>query len=160
MEAKKVDALEERFEEEMNQIKTTVEDRISSMEGQVADLRDMMMKMLDLHNQAAASEASKPEGRNTNFEIRKNEDEVEIVKGERRRPHMEPFQRTNRGGRYGERRGYGGPEQRGADWERREGNYGRQSVDFEGRREEFEEGAGPRSWAEPGKREREGRLVR
>ncbi|KAL0904116.1 hypothetical protein M5K25_026190 [Dendrobium thyrsiflorum] len=34
---------------------------------------------------------------------------------------MEPFQREDRGGRYGERHGYGGVEQRGADWECREG---------------------------------------
>ncbi|KAL0911953.1 hypothetical protein M5K25_017892 [Dendrobium thyrsiflorum] len=46
MAAKKVDALEERLEGEMNQIKTTVEERMSSMEGQVADLRDMIKKMV------------------------------------------------------------------------------------------------------------------
>ncbi|PKU87531.1 hypothetical protein MA16_Dca018062 [Dendrobium catenatum] len=45
MAAKKVDALEERLEGEMNQIKMTVEERISSMEGQVVDLWDMMKKM-------------------------------------------------------------------------------------------------------------------
>ncbi|KAL0906370.1 hypothetical protein M5K25_024860 [Dendrobium thyrsiflorum] len=45
MAAKKVDALEERLEGEMNQIKTTVEERMSSMEGQVANLRDMIKKI-------------------------------------------------------------------------------------------------------------------
>ncbi|PKU63754.1 hypothetical protein MA16_Dca010672 [Dendrobium catenatum] len=45
MAAKKIDALEERLEIEMNQIKTTVEERISFMEGQVADLRNMMKKI-------------------------------------------------------------------------------------------------------------------
>ncbi|KAL0914167.1 hypothetical protein M5K25_017677 [Dendrobium thyrsiflorum] len=45
MAAKKVDALEERLEGEMNQIKTTVEERMSSMEGQVVDLRDMIKKI-------------------------------------------------------------------------------------------------------------------
>ncbi|KAH0456489.1 hypothetical protein IEQ34_014396 [Dendrobium chrysotoxum] len=63
MVAKKVDALEEGLEGEMNQSKTTVEERISSMEGQVADLRDMMKKMLETHNQTAASVAKVVEGK-------------------------------------------------------------------------------------------------
>ncbi|KAL0925810.1 hypothetical protein M5K25_004180 [Dendrobium thyrsiflorum] len=71
MAAKKVDALEERLEGEMNQIKTTVDDRISSMEGQVVDLRDMMKRMLEMHNQTAASWAKGPKGKNTNSKIRK-----------------------------------------------------------------------------------------
>ncbi|KAL0911802.1 hypothetical protein M5K25_019967 [Dendrobium thyrsiflorum] len=108
MAAKKVDTLEEHWEGKMNQIKTIVEDRISSMEGQVVDLRDMMKKMLKIHNQTAASCAKGPEGKNTNSEIRKDEDEVEIVEGERRRPHLEPFQREDRGDRFGERQRYGG----------------------------------------------------
>ncbi|KAH0457109.1 hypothetical protein IEQ34_015016 [Dendrobium chrysotoxum] len=70
------------------------------------------------------------------------EEKVEIVEGERRRSHMEPFQREDRGDRLGERYGYGGQEQQGADWERRERNYGRRGVDFEGRRGEFEGGYG------------------
>ncbi|KAL0915443.1 hypothetical protein M5K25_015861 [Dendrobium thyrsiflorum] len=41
----------------MNQIKITVEERISSMEGEVADLRDMMKKLLEIHNQTTASVA-------------------------------------------------------------------------------------------------------
>ncbi|KAL0921168.1 hypothetical protein M5K25_008215 [Dendrobium thyrsiflorum] len=69
MAAKKVDALEERLEGEMNQIKTTVEERMSSMEGQVADLRDMIKKMLEVHNQTTASVARNGEGRSTNSEI-------------------------------------------------------------------------------------------
>ncbi|KAL0919998.1 hypothetical protein M5K25_009096 [Dendrobium thyrsiflorum] len=75
MAAKKVDALEERLEGEMNQIKTTVEERISSMEGQVADLRDMIKKMLEVHNQTAASVAKSGEGRSTNSKIRREEEE-------------------------------------------------------------------------------------
>ncbi|KAL0914988.1 hypothetical protein M5K25_015383 [Dendrobium thyrsiflorum] len=55
----------------MNQIKRTVEERISSMEGQVADLRDMMKKLLEIHNQTAASVAKVVEGKNTNSEILK-----------------------------------------------------------------------------------------
>ncbi|KAL0912399.1 hypothetical protein M5K25_018367 [Dendrobium thyrsiflorum] len=97
MAAKKVDALEERLEGEMNQIKTTVEERMSSMEGQVADLRDMIKKMLEVHNQTTASVARNGEGRSTNSEIRKEEEEAEIIEGERRRPHLEPIQREERG---------------------------------------------------------------
>ncbi|KAL0922931.1 hypothetical protein M5K25_006962 [Dendrobium thyrsiflorum] len=78
MAAKKVDALEERLEGEMNQIKTTVEERMSSMEGQVADLRDMIKKMLEVHNQITASVARNGEGRSTNSEIRREEEEAEI----------------------------------------------------------------------------------
>ncbi|KAL0908584.1 hypothetical protein M5K25_023086 [Dendrobium thyrsiflorum] len=96
MAAKKVDALEERLEGEMNQIKTTVEERMSSMEGQVADLRDMIKKMLEVHNQTTASVARNGEGRSTNSEIRKEEEEAEIIEGERRRPHLEPIQREER----------------------------------------------------------------
>ncbi|KAL0921440.1 hypothetical protein M5K25_008511 [Dendrobium thyrsiflorum] len=79
MAAKKVDALEKRLEGEMNQIKTTVEERMSSMEEQVADLRDMIKKMLEVHNQATASVTRNGEGRSTNSEIRREEDEAEIV---------------------------------------------------------------------------------
>ncbi|KAL0918088.1 hypothetical protein M5K25_010077 [Dendrobium thyrsiflorum] len=123
MAAKKVDALEERLEGEMNQIKETMEERLSSMEGQVADLRDMMKKMLEFQTQSAASDAKGPEAKNTNSEIHREEEEVEIVEGRRRRPHLEPFQREERGGGYGERQGYGGMEPRGAGWEHREVKY-------------------------------------
>ncbi|KAL0928170.1 hypothetical protein M5K25_000039 [Dendrobium thyrsiflorum] len=78
MAAKKVDALEERLEGEMNQIKTTVDERMSSMEGQVADLRDMIKKMLEVHNQTTTSIARSGEGRSTNSEIRR-EEEAEII---------------------------------------------------------------------------------
>ncbi|KAL0918927.1 hypothetical protein M5K25_010974 [Dendrobium thyrsiflorum] len=115
MAAKKVDALEERLEGEMNQIKETVEERMSSMEGQVADLRDMMKKMLEFQTQSAASDAKGLEAKNTNSEIHREEEEVEIVEGRRGRPHLEPFQREERGGGYGERQGYGDLISR--DWE-------------------------------------------
>ncbi|KAL0924780.1 hypothetical protein M5K25_005637 [Dendrobium thyrsiflorum] len=92
MAAMKFDALEERLEGEMNQIKETVEERMSSVEGQVADLRDMMKKMLEFQTQSAASNAKGPEAKNTNSEIRREEEEVEIVEGRRGRPHLEPFQ--------------------------------------------------------------------
>ncbi|KAL0913273.1 hypothetical protein M5K25_016720 [Dendrobium thyrsiflorum] len=128
MAAKKVDALEERLEGEMNQIKETVEERMSSMEGQVADLRDMMKKMLEFQTQSAASDAKGPEAKNINSEIHREEEEVEIVDGRRGRPHLEPFQREERGGGYGERQGYGGMEPRGAGWEHREGYYGRRGA--------------------------------
>ncbi|KAL0920666.1 hypothetical protein M5K25_009819 [Dendrobium thyrsiflorum] len=75
MVAKNVDALEERLEGEMNQIKETVEERMSSMEGQVADLRDMMKKMLEFQTQSTASHAKGPEAKNTNFEIHREEEE-------------------------------------------------------------------------------------
>ncbi|KAL0918696.1 hypothetical protein M5K25_010719 [Dendrobium thyrsiflorum] len=97
MAAKKVDALEERLEGEMNQIKETVEERMSSMEGQVADLRDMMKKMLEFQTQSAAPDAKGPEAKNINSEIHREEEEVEIVDGRRGRPHLEPFQREERG---------------------------------------------------------------
>ncbi|KAL0914227.1 hypothetical protein M5K25_017740 [Dendrobium thyrsiflorum] len=138
MAAKKVDVLEERLEGEMNQIKETVEERISSMEGQVADLRDMMKKMLEFQTQSAASDAKGPEAKNTNSEIHQEEEEVEIVEGRRGRSHLEPFQREERGGGYGERQGYGGMEPRGAGWEHREGYYGRRGAVFEDRRGDFE----------------------
>ncbi|KAL0918328.1 hypothetical protein M5K25_010331 [Dendrobium thyrsiflorum] len=138
MAAKNVDALEERLEGEMNQIKETVEERMSSMEGQVADLRDMMKKMLEFQTQSAASDAKGPEAKNTNSEIHREEEEVEIVEGRRGRPHLEPFQREERGGGYGERQGYGGMEPRGAGWEHREGYYGRRGAVFEDRRGDFE----------------------
>ncbi|KAL0922286.1 hypothetical protein M5K25_006259 [Dendrobium thyrsiflorum] len=142
MAAKKVDALEERLEGEMNQIKETVEERMSSMEGQVADLRDMMKKMLEFQTQSAASDAKGPEAKNTNSEIHREEEEVEIVEGRRGRPHLEPFQREERGGGYGERQGYGGMEPRGAGLEHREGYYGHRGAVFEDRRGDFEGGMG------------------
>ncbi|KAL0926176.1 hypothetical protein M5K25_002381 [Dendrobium thyrsiflorum] len=138
MAAKKVDALEERLEGEMNQIKETVEERMSSMEGQVADLRDMMKKMLEFQTQSAASDAKGSEAKNTNSEIHREEEEVEIVEGRRGRPHLESFQREERGGGYGERQGYGSMEPRGAGGEHREGYYGRRGAVFEDRREDFE----------------------
>ncbi|KAL0907961.1 hypothetical protein M5K25_022420 [Dendrobium thyrsiflorum] len=110
---------------------------MSSMEGQVADLRDMMKKMLEFQTQSAASDAKGPEAKNTNSEIRREEKEVEIVEGRRGRPHLEPFQREERGG-YGERQGYGGVEPRGAGWEHREGYYGRRGAVFEDRRGDSE----------------------
>ncbi|KAI0497469.1 hypothetical protein KFK09_020697 [Dendrobium nobile] len=117
MAAKKVDALEERIEGEMNQIKETVEEKMSSMEGQVADLWDMMKKMLEFQTQSAASDIKGPAAKNADSEIHWEEEEVEIVEGSRGRPHLEPFQREERGGRYGKRKGYGGVEPRGAGWE-------------------------------------------
>ncbi|KAL0922466.1 hypothetical protein M5K25_006454 [Dendrobium thyrsiflorum] len=138
MVAKKVDALEERLEGEMNQIKETMEERMSSMEGQVADLRDMMKKMLEFQTQSATSHVKGPEAKNTNFEIHREEEEVEIVEGRRGRPHLEPFQREERGGGYGERQGYGGVEPRGAGGEHREGYYGRRGAVFEDQRGDFE----------------------
>ncbi|KAL0921672.1 hypothetical protein M5K25_008769 [Dendrobium thyrsiflorum] len=138
MAAKKVDALKEKLEGEMNQIKETVEERMSSMERQVADLQDMMKKMLEFQTQSAASHAKGPEAKNTNFEIHREEEEVEIVEGRRGRPHLEPFQREERGGGYGERKGYGGVEPRGAGGEHREGYYGRRGALFEDRRGDFE----------------------
>ncbi|KAL0925290.1 hypothetical protein M5K25_003611 [Dendrobium thyrsiflorum] len=81
MAAKKVDALEERLEGEMNQIKTTVEERMSSMEGQVADLRDMIKKMLEVHNQTTASVARNGEGRSTNSEIPQAELAISELRG-------------------------------------------------------------------------------
>ncbi|XP_020679144.1 uncharacterized protein LOC110097223 [Dendrobium catenatum] len=63
MAAKKVDAMEERLEGEVNQIKMTVKERISSMEGQVTDLRDMIKKMLEIQNQTAASVEKGGEGK-------------------------------------------------------------------------------------------------
>ncbi|KAL0908652.1 hypothetical protein M5K25_023157 [Dendrobium thyrsiflorum] len=53
MAAKKVDALEERLEGEMSQIKATMEDRISSVEDKVSDLHAMMKKLLENQIQTA-----------------------------------------------------------------------------------------------------------
>ncbi|PKU60683.1 hypothetical protein MA16_Dca029191 [Dendrobium catenatum] len=81
----------------------TVKERISSMEGQNADLREMMKKMLEIQNQMAASLTKGKEGKGTNSEICREEDEVEIIEGEGRRPHLVSVQRGERGGGYGER---------------------------------------------------------
>ncbi|PKU60135.1 hypothetical protein MA16_Dca026480 [Dendrobium catenatum] len=86
----------------MNQIKTIIQERISSMEGQLADLRDMMKKMLEIQKQMAASIAKGREGKSTNSKICREEDEVEIMEGERRRTHLELVQREERGREYGE----------------------------------------------------------
>ncbi|KAL0910976.1 hypothetical protein M5K25_019075 [Dendrobium thyrsiflorum] len=94
------------------------------MEGQVLDLHETAKKILE-NNQTAALEARGPVGRNTNSEIRRRENDVEIIKEKR--------------GRYEERHGYGGHELRGADWERKEGDYRRRGADFERRRGEIEE---------------------
>ncbi|KAI0502387.1 hypothetical protein KFK09_017336 [Dendrobium nobile] len=101
----------------------TVDERISFMEGQVVDLRDMMKKMLKIKNQTAASVAKGGEGKTTNLEICQEEDEVEIMEGGRRRPHLEPIQREERGGGYGERQ---------------EGYYGRRGANFEDIMGDFE----------------------
>ncbi|KAL0925606.1 hypothetical protein M5K25_003966 [Dendrobium thyrsiflorum] len=60
---------------------TTVEERMSSMEGQVADLRNMIKKMLEVHNQTEASVARSGEGRSTNSEIRREEEEGIMAAG-------------------------------------------------------------------------------
>ncbi|KAL0924344.1 hypothetical protein M5K25_005160 [Dendrobium thyrsiflorum] len=86
MAAKKVDVLEERLEGEMNQIKATVEYRISFVEckvsfveDKVSDLHAMVKKILENQIQTAASEAKRPAGRTTNSEFRRRGDEVEIM---------------------------------------------------------------------------------
>ncbi|KAL0913856.1 hypothetical protein M5K25_017348 [Dendrobium thyrsiflorum] len=89
MVAKKVDALEERLEGEMSQMKAMVDDRISTIEGQVSDLHEMVKKILENQNQTATSEARGLIGRNMNSEIRRRENDVEIIE--------------ERGGRYRER---------------------------------------------------------
>ncbi|KAL0909185.1 hypothetical protein M5K25_020032 [Dendrobium thyrsiflorum] len=81
MVAKKVDALEERLEREMSQMKT------------VSDLHEMVKKILENQIQTTASETKGPMGR-TNSEFRRTKKDVEIME--------------EKGGRYGERRGYGG----------------------------------------------------
>ncbi|PKU66504.1 hypothetical protein MA16_Dca006832 [Dendrobium catenatum] len=70
---------------------------VLTSEGHVADLRDMMKRMLELRIQTATFEA-----KNTNSEIRKEEEEVETVEGGIRRPYVEPFHREERGDRHGE----------------------------------------------------------
>ncbi|KAH0455438.1 hypothetical protein IEQ34_015470 [Dendrobium chrysotoxum] len=47
MVAKKVDALEERFEGEMSQIKATMEDRLSFLEGKVSSMEDSFRSSSD-----------------------------------------------------------------------------------------------------------------
>ncbi|PKU78123.1 RNA pseudouridine synthase 7 [Dendrobium catenatum] len=71
----------------------------------------------------------------------KDENDVEIVEGEGRRPHLEPFQREEIGGRFGERRVYVGYEQRGADWEEGRGIMAG-GANFDERSGEMEEGFG------------------
>ncbi|KAL0906115.1 hypothetical protein M5K25_024580 [Dendrobium thyrsiflorum] len=60
-------------------MKVSVEDRISSMEGKVSDLHEMMKKILDNQNQMAVSEARGPVERNMNSKIRRSENNVEII---------------------------------------------------------------------------------
>ncbi|KAH0468968.1 hypothetical protein IEQ34_002200 [Dendrobium chrysotoxum] len=69
MAAKKVDELEERLEEKMSQIKTTMEDRISPVEDKISDLH-AMMKLLENQIQTATSEAKELAGKMTNSDCR------------------------------------------------------------------------------------------
>ncbi|KAL0911003.1 hypothetical protein M5K25_019103 [Dendrobium thyrsiflorum] len=78
MAAKKVDALEERLEGEMSQIKATKEDRISSVEHKISDLH-AMMKLLENQIQTAPSEVKEPAGKTTNSDCRRRDDEVETM---------------------------------------------------------------------------------
>ncbi|KAL0913899.1 hypothetical protein M5K25_017391 [Dendrobium thyrsiflorum] len=142
--AKKVDALEERLEGEMSQIKATVEGRISSMEDKFSNLEVMMKKALELHNPTVASEARVSVGGNTNYGSHRDDHDVEILEGEERRPLQEPIQREEIGRTYGESREHVGYERRGSDFGRREVDYNRRGANFEGRRGEIEEGFGLR----------------
>ncbi|KAI0523568.1 hypothetical protein KFK09_005964 [Dendrobium nobile] len=86
----------------------------------------------------------------SNSEIRMEEDEVEIMEGEGRRPHLEPVQREERGGGYGERQeGYYG--RRGADFGGNREEFQRRGADFEERRGDFERGMGYGRTREEGK---------
>ncbi|PKU81461.1 hypothetical protein MA16_Dca015866 [Dendrobium catenatum] len=121
----------------------------------------MMKTMLEFQTQSAASDAKGPVAKNDNSEIHREEEEVEIMEGSRGRPHLEPFQREERGGRYVERQSYGGGEPRGAGWEHRGGFQGRREAVFEDRRGDFEEGLGQGraredrdTWGGPGTWER------
>ncbi|KAL0917670.1 hypothetical protein M5K25_012749 [Dendrobium thyrsiflorum] len=115
----------------MSQIKATMEDRLSSVEGKissiekVSDLHLMMKKIFENQIQVAASEAKGPV-RTTNSDVRRKESNGESIE--------------ERGGRYRERRGYREQGVKGAVWERKEGNYVRRGANFGGRREESEEG--------------------
>ncbi|KAL0916042.1 hypothetical protein M5K25_013523 [Dendrobium thyrsiflorum] len=80
MAAKKVDALEERLEGEMSQIKETMKDRISSVENKVSDLHAMMKKILE--NQIAASETKEAAGKTTSSVYHRRDDEVENMEGQ------------------------------------------------------------------------------
>ncbi|PKU83359.1 hypothetical protein MA16_Dca023287 [Dendrobium catenatum] len=57
----------------------------------------MMKNMLEIQNQMTAIVEKGGEGKSTNSTIRIEEDVVEIMEGERRRPHLEPVQRDERG---------------------------------------------------------------
>ncbi|KAL0915362.1 hypothetical protein M5K25_015774 [Dendrobium thyrsiflorum] len=118
MAAKKVDALEERLEGEMSQIKAMVENRISSVENKVSDLHTMKKKILE--NQIAASEPIEPVGKTTSSVYHRRDDEMEIME--------------EQGDQYEGRHGYGGQSSKGAGWERKE--------------KENEEGARRGRWAE------------
>ncbi|KAL0917558.1 hypothetical protein M5K25_012627 [Dendrobium thyrsiflorum] len=119
-----MDALEERSEGEMSQIKAMVEDRISSVENKVSDLHAMIKQLLD--NQTAASEAKEPVGKTTNSVYCRRDDEVEIME--------------EQGERYGGRHRYGEQGSRGAGWEGKERGCGRKGADFEEKERESEEG--------------------
>ncbi|KAL0914112.1 hypothetical protein M5K25_017618 [Dendrobium thyrsiflorum] len=97
MAAKKVDALEERLGGEISQIKATVEDGISSVEDKFSNLEEMVKKVLNLHNQTAASEAKVLACGNINFDSGRDDHDVEILEGEERRPTIEPIQREELG---------------------------------------------------------------
>ncbi|KAL0908021.1 hypothetical protein M5K25_022484 [Dendrobium thyrsiflorum] len=125
MTAKKVDALEECLEGEMSQMKAMVKDRILSVKDKVFDLHEMVKKILENQIQTAASETKGPMGRTMNSKFCRRYNDVEIME---------------KGGRYGERRGYGGHEPRGAGREKKERGYGRKGANFEERRGESEEG--------------------
>ncbi|KAL0909207.1 hypothetical protein M5K25_020054 [Dendrobium thyrsiflorum] len=124
----------------MSQIKATMEDLLSSVEGKISSMEDkvselhlMMKKFFENQIQVAASEAKGLVGRTTNFDVRRRDDEVEIME--------------EQGGKYGGRYGYGGEDSRGAGWERKEREYGRRGADFEEKRGESEKGfAASESW--------------
>ncbi|KAL0918737.1 hypothetical protein M5K25_010764 [Dendrobium thyrsiflorum] len=133
MTTKKVDALEERFEGEMSQIKAMMEDRLSSVEGKVSSIEDkvsdlhlMMKRIFENQIQVAALEAKGPMGRTTNSDVRRRESDGEILE--------------EKEGRYRDRRGNREYGERGVGWEKKkEGNYGRRGADFGEKREESEE---------------------
>ncbi|KAL0914542.1 hypothetical protein M5K25_014898 [Dendrobium thyrsiflorum] len=90
MAAKKVDALKDRLKGEVGQLKAAFEDRILSMEDKFSNIEEMMKKVLDLHVQPVALEASALIERNANSGNRRDDHNVEILEEEERRQFFEP----------------------------------------------------------------------
>ncbi|KAL0917940.1 hypothetical protein M5K25_013049 [Dendrobium thyrsiflorum] len=158
----------EVLEEEIGQLKTDFEEKISDfqnqfatihkkIDGRFAALEDLMKKMLEDKQKPATSESKETTdshgmGGNSNTFRRRVNPEVEVLEGDDGMPPLEPLSMEEMSMGYG-RRGVdflGRREElhrRGADFEGRMEKFYCRGADFEGRRGEYNEGLGERAAA-------------